>query len=202
VGLCDYNPFGVALLMTYRFATVSSAFEGIGHETPTLRWLGLRRVHVLKLKSAVDTNNNDNSVLSAATSLSASEVKQYTPCRDYELSSHSLSPPPPTTTARTNEIGTLKRKHMDTQRDTYTSNAVHPFQTDALMQSMTMVDHRKIRSMLASEMFMTELPQAYSDELVHMQNGMLIYLYLSLYSCIYFNLLYLIVILLIDLFVS
>jgi len=192
VGLCDYNPFGVALLMTYRFATVSSAFEGIGHETPTLRWLGLRRAHVLKLKSAVDTNNNDNSVLSAATSLSGSEVKQYTPCRDFELSSHSLSPPTPTTattTASTNEIGTLKRKYVDTHRDTYTSNVVHPFQTDALMQSMTMVDYRKIRSMLASEMFMTELPQAYSDELIHMQNGMLIIcicLYIRVYTLIYY----------------
>ena len=184
VGLCDYNPFGLALLMTYRFATVNSAFEGVGHETPSLRWLGLRRAHVLKLKSADATTSatampdpcssflftgpfassspssvsNDNMVVESG-------VAPCTPSRDYEQCSYPQSTP-------TNEFGTLKRKHFDSglysQRDT--SVLLIPFQTDALMQSMTMIDRRKIRAMLASDMFKT-LPHEYSVELVNMQNG-------------------------------
>jgi hypothetical protein len=40
VGLCDFNPFGAALLLSYRFAASSSAasaFEGRGLQTHALR---------------------------------------------------------------------------------------------------------------------------------------------------------------------
>ena len=34
VGLCDYNPHGLALLLTYRFPSAASLFEGEGLQVP------------------------------------------------------------------------------------------------------------------------------------------------------------------------
>jgi meiotic recombination protein SPO11 len=42
VGLCDYNPYGIALLLTYKFPSKSTAFEGLGLQAEELKWLGLR----------------------------------------------------------------------------------------------------------------------------------------------------------------
>ena len=54
VGLCDYNPYGIALLLSYRFSSQASAFEGLGFQTEELKWLGLR-------SSQIDTMRSDSS---------------------------------------------------------------------------------------------------------------------------------------------
>jgi meiotic recombination protein SPO11 len=54
VGLCDYNPYGIALLLSYRFSSQASAFEGLGLQAEGLKWLGLR-------SSQIDTMRNDSS---------------------------------------------------------------------------------------------------------------------------------------------
>lgn len=40
-GLCDYNPYGLALLLTFKLGSRAKAFEGSEWKCPTLRWLGL-----------------------------------------------------------------------------------------------------------------------------------------------------------------
>lgn len=57
VGLCDYNPQGLALLLTYRMCSVSSSFEARGLQVP-LRWLGLRQRHITAL-SRGDSPSSD-----------------------------------------------------------------------------------------------------------------------------------------------
>lgn len=42
LGLADYNPFGVELLLTYKFGSRSMSWEGANYHVPDLRWLGLR----------------------------------------------------------------------------------------------------------------------------------------------------------------
>lgn len=37
IGICDYNPHGAALLLTYRFPSAASAFEGEDTQTENLR---------------------------------------------------------------------------------------------------------------------------------------------------------------------
>jgi DNA topoisomerase VI subunit A len=37
IGLCDYNPFGAALLMTYKVGSKTMALEGFGHQTSRLK---------------------------------------------------------------------------------------------------------------------------------------------------------------------
>ena len=56
VGLCDYNPYGVALLLSYRFASQASAYEGEGLQADDLKWLGLRpsQMDVLREESGFD----------------------------------------------------------------------------------------------------------------------------------------------------
>jgi hypothetical protein len=42
VGLCDYNPFGASLLLSYKYASsasAASAFEGSGLQTKKLRYI-------------------------------------------------------------------------------------------------------------------------------------------------------------------
>lgn len=169
VGLCDYNPFGLALLMTYRFATVGSAFEGSGHETPSLRWLGLRRSHVLKLKSTGNMKSASQSSPSDCR-VSESSVTDNTiiPSKS-GLCDDMLS-------IQTNKGLSSKRKYDDKStvvclntRDTF---VMAHFQTDTMMQPLSVTDHRKIKSMLTSKMFKA-LPREYSAELVNMKNGTL-----------------------------
>ena len=71
VGLCDYNPYGVALLLSYRFASQASAFEGEGLQADDLKWLGLR-------PSQIDTLRDEGSFdeASAFQPLSAADKKK------------------------------------------------------------------------------------------------------------------------------
>jgi hypothetical protein len=48
LGICDYNAYGLALLLSYRFGSSSSAntVEARGLYAPTMKWLGLRRAHL------------------------------------------------------------------------------------------------------------------------------------------------------------
>lgn len=162
VGLCDYNPFGLALLLTYRFATASSAFEGVGHETPGLCWLGLRRAHVVKLLHRSDGVADRLSPSVALTESADPTPSAATPTNasgSVDDSDHLA------------EAGTLKRSRVvasftDTRLDFV------PGQKDTLMQSLSAVDRRKIRSMLASDI-LKSLPVEYSMELNCMRNGML-----------------------------
>eukprot|EP01032_Pedospumella_encystans_P014005 gene14005-16102_t len=68
VGLCDYNPHGLALLLTYRFPSVSSEFESQGLQAD-IRWLGLRAVHIREFSERSATNN-----IAAATTPTASTL--------------------------------------------------------------------------------------------------------------------------------
>ena len=51
VGLCDYNPYGIALLLTYRFPSKSTAFEGLGLQADELKWLGLRPSQMVDIRN-------------------------------------------------------------------------------------------------------------------------------------------------------
>lgn len=42
LGICDFNPHGVSLLLTYKFGSNSMSFEGEGFEVKQLKWVGLR----------------------------------------------------------------------------------------------------------------------------------------------------------------
>jgi meiotic recombination protein SPO11 len=42
LGICDFNPHGIALLLTYKFGSKSMNFESEGFEVSRLKWLGLR----------------------------------------------------------------------------------------------------------------------------------------------------------------
>jgi len=48
LGVCDYNPYGLALLLTYRLLSKGTILEGQGFQA-SLRWLGLRHKHVVAL---------------------------------------------------------------------------------------------------------------------------------------------------------
>ena len=61
VGLCDYNPYGLALLLTYRFQSEGkSRYESSGYQTSGLKWLGLRHHHLQQLAALSNNNDNDN----------------------------------------------------------------------------------------------------------------------------------------------
>lgn len=50
LGLCDFNPFGLALLLTYKFGSKNMSLEGDGLSVPSLKWLGFRSAQVKSLE--------------------------------------------------------------------------------------------------------------------------------------------------------
>jgi meiotic recombination protein SPO11 len=68
VGLCDHNPYGLALLLSYRFSSVATAFEGLGLQAHALRWLGLRYDHVKALLEDQDDPLDESSIQSLSLS--------------------------------------------------------------------------------------------------------------------------------------
>mmetsp|Transcript_11922 Transcript_11922/g.18026 ORF Transcript_11922/g.18026 Transcript_11922/m.18026 type:complete len:363 (-) Transcript_11922:117-1205(-) len=50
IGICDFNPCGVGLLLTYKFGSISMAFEGRGLEVYRLQWMAMRWQHVEHLR--------------------------------------------------------------------------------------------------------------------------------------------------------
>ena len=47
--MCDYNPYGLSLLITYRVGSIAKAFEGKGLQTECFKWIGLRSHHIDEL---------------------------------------------------------------------------------------------------------------------------------------------------------
>jgi len=56
VGICDYNSYGLAVLLTYRLPTKAMRFEGEGFTVDCLRWLGLRREAAEELQAEMGEN--------------------------------------------------------------------------------------------------------------------------------------------------
>jgi len=52
VGLCDYNSYGLAVLLTYRLPSRATRFESEGFTVDDLKWVGLRRSAIEELQSA------------------------------------------------------------------------------------------------------------------------------------------------------
>lgn len=49
LGLCDYNSYGLAVLLCYKLPTATMRFEARGLQCPDLHWLGLRTPHIDKM---------------------------------------------------------------------------------------------------------------------------------------------------------
>ena len=50
LGLCDFNPYGLALLLTYKFGSKNMSLEGDGLSIPSLKVLGLRSAQLQTLQ--------------------------------------------------------------------------------------------------------------------------------------------------------
>jgi len=54
LGLSDYNPFGCSIMLTYKFDSKTSSYEGQGLSVDTLYWIGLRTHHVQTMQEKED----------------------------------------------------------------------------------------------------------------------------------------------------
>jgi len=81
LGICDYNPHGLALILCFRLQSPTTAFEAAGFQS-NIRWLGLRSNHIKNLFGInTDFNHNaqkltENDKKKIVTLLSCSFVKQ------------------------------------------------------------------------------------------------------------------------------
>ena len=48
-GICDYNPHGLSLLLTYKLGSMNTNFEAEGFKAERLKWLGLRTDQISSL---------------------------------------------------------------------------------------------------------------------------------------------------------
>ena len=72
IGLADYNAYGLALLLTFRFGSMASRFEGEGLRVD-LKWLGLRGKHVEELQK--EGGGLDVSCFQQASSIDDKKIK-------------------------------------------------------------------------------------------------------------------------------
>ena len=49
-GLCDWNPFGLALLLSYKIGSVTGGAEASRYAVPSMAWLGLRAAQIDRLQ--------------------------------------------------------------------------------------------------------------------------------------------------------
>ena len=56
-GLCDYNSYGLSVLLTYRLPSRATRFEAEGFAVGQLRWLGLRRDTVEALRAELEPSH-------------------------------------------------------------------------------------------------------------------------------------------------
>ena len=54
-GLCDWNPFGLALLLSYKIGSAAGGAEASRYAVPCMAWLGLRAAQIDRLESESGT---------------------------------------------------------------------------------------------------------------------------------------------------
>jgi DNA topoisomerase VI subunit A len=109
VGICDYNPHGLEILLNFRCGSQGSAFDGLGLEVD-LQWLGLRSVHFQGIDMTSDTSRGQ-----MLTSKNQAKI-------DCMLQSKNLQKLPP---SYTEELKIMSRGRFTCQLDTFYREDYH-----------------------------------------------------------------------------